>query len=235
MISVCMATYNGAKFIKEQLASILKQLKTDDEVVISDDGSTDKTIMIINSFKDSRIHLYNNKGRKGVIGNFESALQKARGDFIFLSDQDDVWYDDKVRICLNLLINNTLVVHNANVIDGDGTIREKSFFKLRGSQPGYWNNIWRNSYLGCCICFRKELLKYLFPIPERIEMHDRWIGLTAQMHGRVFYEKKCLIGYRVHGNNVSNSTGKSKNNLLQMFMIRFWLLYYTALRYLRIC
>lgn len=235
MVSVCIATYNGEKFIKEQIESILCQLTPDDEIIISDDGSKDDTVRIVDSFHDHRIKVFINNGKHGVIFNFENALKQATGDYIFLCDQDDVWHDKKVKVCMGRLQKNILVVHNANIIDADGEIIEHSFFKIKGSKPGYWNNIWRNSYLGCSMCFRKELLQYIFPIPKIIEMHDRWIGLIAQMHGSVYYEDECLIGYRVHGHNVSNSTGKSTNTLWQMFMIRFWLLYFTTLRYLHIC
>ncbi len=84
------------------------------------------------------------------------------------------------------------------------------------------------------MCFKHELLDHLLPIPKNVEMHDRWVGLIAQMYGNVAFEEKCLIGYRVHGNNVSNSTGKSKNSIWQMFVIRFCLLFYTIRRYLKL-
>ena len=97
MISVCIATYNGEKYIKQQLLSILKQIKVNDEIIISDDHSTDKTFNIIKSFNDTRIKFFlNNKG-KGYTRNFENALEKAHGDIIFLSDQDDIWIDNKVE------------------------------------------------------------------------------------------------------------------------------------------
>lgn len=91
MISVCMPTYNGEKFIRIQLESILSQLGNDDEIVISDDSSTDKTVEITKSFNDSRIHLLENNTFHSPIYNLENALKNAKGDFIFLSDQDDEW------------------------------------------------------------------------------------------------------------------------------------------------
>ena len=227
-----MATYNGSRFLREQLSSILVQLGPDDEIIISDDGSKDDTVNVIKQFSDDRIRLIINFKRHGVIGNFENAIQQAKGDYVFLSDQDDIWHPNKVSTCVPLLKKNILVVHNAKIIDGEGKPDGINFFELRGSKEGYWNNIWRNSYLGCCMCFRAELLQYLLPFPKKIEMHDRWIGLISQMYGIVFYETECLLSYRVHGNNVSNSTGKSTNSLWEMFKIRYWLLYYTTIRYL---
>lgn len=234
MISVCLATYNGEKYLREQLDSILCQLSESDEIIISDDGSSDSTLEIIQQYNDYRIQFYNHDAPHGVIHNFENALRHASGDYIFLSDQDDVWESNKVELCIKLLQDNICVVHNAKIIDGNGIVKHKSFFSLRKSKSGYWNNIWRNSYLGCCMCFKRELLDHLLPIPKNVEMHDRWVGLIAQMYGNVSFEEKCLIGYRVHGNNVSNSTGKSKNSIWQMFVIRFWLLFYTIRRYLKL-
>lgn len=89
MISVCMATYNGTKYIQEQINSILSQFGENDELVISDDGSKDDTCSIISSYQDSLIKLLFNKGKHGFIGNFENALSQCKGDYIFLSDQDD--------------------------------------------------------------------------------------------------------------------------------------------------
>ena len=89
-ISVCIATFNGEKFIQEQIQSILPQLGEDDEIVVSDDGSTDRTMEILELFKDKRIRLLVNEGKHGFIWNFENALRKAKGDVIFLCDQDDI-------------------------------------------------------------------------------------------------------------------------------------------------
>ena len=98
MNSVCIATYNGEKFIEEQIRSILLQLDSHDEIVISDDHSTDKTIQIIKSINDDRIKIIYNKNNKGYTNNFENAISKASGDFIYLSDQDDVWKPTKVKV-----------------------------------------------------------------------------------------------------------------------------------------
>ena len=128
MISVCMATYNGEKYIKEQLDSILSQLESDDELLISDDGSTDNTISIIQSYNDSRIHILNHvpnssySGHEKVSSNFENALKNAHGDYIFLSDQDDIWCKDKVKKCVNEMQSSLFVVHNMKIIDENGNM-----------------------------------------------------------------------------------------------------------------
>ena len=94
-ISVCIATYNGGAFIKDQIYSILLQLSQNDEIIISDDGSRDSTLNILFSFNDSRIKIYKNGGKHGVVSNFENAIKHATGDYIFLCDQDDVWMPGK--------------------------------------------------------------------------------------------------------------------------------------------
>ena len=109
-----MTTFNGEKFIETQLNSILSQLDRDDEVIICDDGSTDKTLSIIASLNDPRINLFHNSFRN-VILNFESALEKAKGEYIFLSDQDDIWYENKVSELSQVLESYDLVYTNATV------------------------------------------------------------------------------------------------------------------------
>ena len=136
MISVCMATYNGGKHIREQIESILPQLSLNDEIIISDDGSNDETVKIINSFNDKRIKLFFNQRKKEfnsrhalVTSNFENALKNAQGDIIFLSDQDDVWRDDKVKIYVDSLKDYHVVMSNYDVIDSNGVIKEKQYYK----------------------------------------------------------------------------------------------------------
>ncbi len=98
MLSVCIATYNGAKYINKQVESILLQLGIDDEIVVSDDGSIDQTISILESFGDERIKIFRNTGRHGVVSYFENALNHSSGEVIFLSDQDDIWNKKKLGV-----------------------------------------------------------------------------------------------------------------------------------------
>ena len=133
-ISVAMATYNGEKYIKEQLESILRQLNVNDEVVISDDGSTDNTIKIVNDFKDSRIKIICGP-KKGIIKNFENAIKNCTGKYIFLSDQDDIWLDNKVNEVLNCFKSDiTCVLHDAKIVDTNLNAIDDSFFKFRKSK-----------------------------------------------------------------------------------------------------
>lgn len=223
MISVCMATYNGARYLNAQLDSILKQLSSQDEVVISDDGSTDDTLDIIRSYNDYRIKLVHNSGRKGVVGNFENALANAKGDFIFLSDQDDIWHDNKVEVVMCALKDSQLVVHNAQLVDENEVPFGYDYFHVRGVRKGFWNILMKNRFLGCCMAFNRTMLKYILPFPRSIQWHDMWIALVVQMYHDVSLLHENLISYRRHDGNLSTTAFKSKFSLL--FMIKYRLVF----------
>lgn len=225
MLSVCMPTYNGEKFIGRQLASILNQLGENDEVVISDDSSTDRTVEIIKSFNDKRIRLLEGNKFHSPIYNLENALKNARGDFIFLSDQDDEWTEEKVKICLENLKNFDLVIHDADVVDAEGKEIAESFFKINHTKSGKIYNLLKNGYVGCCMCFSKKLLNSLLPFPKNLPMHDIYIGNYAAFNGfKVKFISDRLIHYRRHGNNASITGEKSHRKLSDRIAdrIRIW-------------
>lgn len=230
-ISVCMATYNGEKYIKEQLESILCQLGDNDEVIISDDGSTDNTKTIIESFKDKRIKFFKNNGTKGVVSNFENALNKSSGDYIFLSDQDDVWLSNKVSTCLNKLKSCDLIVSNCKVVDSSLNIVHESYFNLAKSGKGFLKNLYKSSYLGCCLAFRREMLTDILPFPKELIMfHDWWIGFIAELKLNVYFEKEPLMLYRRHVNTTSNTVGLSSNSLFFKVYARMQLFFLGVFR-----
>ncbi len=221
-ISVCMATYNGEKFIREQLDSILHQLGTTDEIIVSDNGSTDNTIKIIESYNDPRIKVLIFKDKKGPIWNFENALKHATGDYIFLSDQDDIWESDKISLAVPKLEANILTVCNCKIVKGDGSLlQEETFFDLKKSGPGIIKNLVSNTFLGCCLGFRKELVSKILPFPNDIPMHDWWIGLCAEKYGSTFFIQKPGISYRRHGENASSASEKSRTTINQKILFRF--------------
>lgn len=227
-ISVCVATYNGEKYIKEQLLSVLKNIKEDDEIIISDDGSTDDTIAIIKEMAENekRINLIAGP-RLGVLKNFENAISIAQGDIVFLCDQDDVWVDNKVNEVLKIFekTNCLLVIHNASIVNEDLTKQGLSFFEFKNSGKGFWKNLWRNTYIGCCMAFKKSMFNYILPIPENVPMHDQWIGLLAENKGKVEFLDEELLLYRRHGDNASGMTHLPlpemiKNRLVMLHCIR---------------
>lgn len=206
MISVCMATYNGGRYVVGQIDSILKQLREDDELIISDDGSKDNTVSLIEGIKDSRIKLLHG-GFHSPIKNFENAIKHAKGDVILLSDQDDLWLPGRVEAALKLHNDKEkpvmLAFCRAQVIDENGDIVQDSRYNhLHPTERTFYRNLLRNHFMGCCMSFRKELLDYILPFPNGIMMHDSWIGLVAQ-----FYFDCELIGeqpymqYRRYGTN----------------------------------
>lgn len=208
-VSVAMVTYNGETFLKEQIDSILQNLTAEDELVISDDGSTDTTVDLLQQYAvtDNRVKIVQGP-HLGVIKNVEYALQHCRGTYIFLADQDDVWRGDKVEKVLAVLgqHNCNLVNHNAKIVEADGkTVFEESYFEHLGSKPGVMKNIWKNSYVGCCMAFTNTLKDKILPIPDTIEMHDQWIGIINDICGghTAFLEDK-LINYRRHSDNASS-------------------------------
>ena len=190
-LSVCMATYNGERFISQQLQTILSQLLPDDEIIISDDSSTDKTLEIIKDINDSRIRLFRGQTFRSPTYNFEHALKQANGEIIFLSDQDDEWIDGWVETALSALRDVSLVVCDADVIDAEGRVRPPSEAKIyRGGtrRSGVIQNLYRNGYIGCCCAFRREVLGVALPFPAKLPWHDWWIGMVAD----VFFSTRFL-------------------------------------------
>ena len=224
-ISVCVATYNGEKYVYEQMFSILKQLNSNDEVIVSDNGSNDRTLQIISDFKDPRIKIIQFSDKKGPIWNFENALKYVSGDYIFLADQDDVWEDDRISQAIPHLKDHVLTVCNCKIINGEGKISQKeTFFEMKNSGPGLVKNFVSNTFLGCCLGFRKELLPKILPFPEDIPMHDWWIGLAASRLGTTYFIEKPGISYRRHGQNASSASEKSRSSFIDKILFRFSLL-----------
>ena len=220
-ISVCIATYNGEKYIKEQLASILSQLGSDDEIVISDDNSTDRTVNIVKQFKDKRLKIYLNNNGKGYVSNFENALNKAIGYYIFLADQDDVWVENKVQYCLAQLENYDLVVSDAVVVDENKALISTSFFAMRKCYRSFLGNILKFGYLGCCMAFKRKILERALPFPSNHKLctHDYWLFLVAKTYYKSKISDEKLIIYRRHGLNTS--TGGFLNNTSIFFKAKY--------------
>lgn len=232
-ISVCMATYNGEKYVEEQIKSVLTQLDNSDEIIVSDDNSTDNTIEIIKSFNDQRIKIFINKN-KGIVNNFQNAIKQAQGDYLFLADQDDVWLPNKVSNSLNSLKTNDLVVSNCIVTDENLKTIHPSYFKLNNSKKGFFKNFYRSSYLGSCLAFRKEILVDILPFPNNLYLyHDWWIGFIADKKYKVEFIETVGMLYRRHDYNMSTTGAKSKQSLYKRFRDRLQLLYLANLRLLK--
>ncbi len=208
-ISVAMAVYNGEAYLKEQLDSILQQLQKNDELVISDDGSTDGTLDIVRAYAatDKRIQILEGPGR-GIKQNIANAIAHTSGAYIFLADQDDVWKPEKVARVLQEFQEKKchVVVHDCIVTNEKlQQVIYPSFFDYRGYGAGMWRNIWKNKYIGCCMAIRRELVPYILPVPDDIQMHDQWIGAVNDRHkGGCSFLKEQLLYYRRHEGTVSD-------------------------------
>ncbi|WP_348688827.1 glycosyltransferase family 2 protein [Acidovorax soli] len=210
MISVCMATFNGAKYIRSQVDSILQQLAPEDELVVCDDGSTDQTIAILVGYGDARIRVHQNPNRLGHVRNFERAMSLAHGDYIFLSDQDDVWVPGRIRRMLDSMDANPqalLVASNFDLMDGQG-MPAGEFRALGPVKRFRWLQVasifaGKSPYFGCTFLIRREALKYCLPIPAGIESHDIWFALVASALGGVVNLPGVTLRHRVHDSNVT--------------------------------
>lgn len=204
-VSVCMATYNGARYLRLQLDSVLAQLESQDELLVQDDGSSDETLDIIGSYGDPRISVVQNAANLGVISTFERCLSRARRPIVLLCDQDDEWLPGKVDAVVAAFSDPhvTGVVTDAVVVDEDGNPTDDSIFAYFGSGPGVVRNYIKNTYLGCCLAVRREVLDVALPVPRVVRTHDGWIGITADMLGEVVFLPVPYVKYRRHDANVS--------------------------------
>lgn len=222
MISVCVATYNGERFIREQIDSILRQLSSDDEIIVSDDGSTDDTISIINSIDDKRIRIIEGPRKHSPTQNFECAMKEAKGDYIFLADQDDVWKPNKVEVCIKWLQNYDCVVSDAEVTDSNLNPLYPSLYTIMQVRQGrIYNTIWKNGYTGCCMAFRRNVLKASLPFPKNIPMHDIWIGNVAAYKYNMKFIPDKLIYFRRHNETISCNGKGSKYSIWQQMKFRW--------------
>lgn len=233
MVSVCMATYNGKFFLKEQIDSILSQLEENDELVISDDNSIDSTVDIITSYHDRRIKFFINEGIKGVTHNFENALIHSKGDIIFLADQDDVWLPDKIKELTNFLKegNYDVVTCNCALTDSDLNIIQNEYYAVKSPlDKSVWGNFVKDLWLGSCMAFKRKVLLAVLPFPSKMAAHDLWIALFSQIHFKCGYYPKVLQLYRRHENTVSFAGAKSTNSLWYKITYRVYLAYYLLIR-----
>lgn len=209
-VSVCICSFNGEKYIHDQLASILGQLGDLDEVVLCDDGSTDRTVSIVRSFEDIRIRIFVNEINLGHVRNFEKSLSLAKGRYIFLSDQDDIWVNGRVSKMLGLLTNVPnflLLASNFDLIDEKG-LPIGVFRKLGRVHNSKMLQIFSifsgaSPYFGCTFLMTRDILKYCLPIPKGIESHDIWIALIASTMGGVINMEEATLYHRIHGNNAT--------------------------------
>lgn len=211
-VSVCMATYNGLPFVLDQVRSILRELDLDDELVIVDDCSNDGTVQAILSLDDSRIVLLQNEINLGVVRSFSKSLETAKGEYIFLSDQDDIWKAGRLALMKEAmdLGGYNLVTSNFEWIDENDNY---TFIKYDGvsekNSSNYLGNIFeiflgKTNYFGCAMLLNRALVNLIVPIPFFVESHDLWIAKSGNLTRSNFHMDSKTFLKRKHTRNASS-------------------------------
>ena len=223
-VSIAMAVYNGEKYLPEQIDSILVQLEEHDELIISYDPSQDGTHDLIREYekRDKRIKVVENiEHSHGLVSNFENALRNCRNDIIFYSDQDDIWMPGKINRIVQCFSDPgiTVAIHDAKLTDEKLVITHESTFKLRGgARKTIIGNLVRLSYIGWCMAFKKEMLKFVLPLPTYNRSHDWWTGCICMKYGKMALVNEQLILHRMHS---SNATPKKRGNFMFQIRVRY--------------
>ena len=226
-IDILMATYNGEKYLAEQIDSIICQTYKNWNLLIRDDGSSDNTFKILKEYekKDDSIKIIKDKkGNLGIAKNFEELLKISSSELIMFSDQDDVWKKDKIKIMLKYVGNSDLIISDAIVTNEKLECISESLFCLVKSKNGIIKNVIKNTYYGCCMLFKRKILEEVLPIPNNKEIgHDLWIGLISEKYYKVKFIDEKLIYFRRHSNNVT-TINKSKRNIRKKIIGRYIIL-----------
>lgn len=230
-ISVALCTFNGEKYLEKQIESILNQsFDCNLEIIVCDDNSSDKTITILNDYKvkyPTTFEIINNNTTIGSTKNFEKAIKKCQGEFIFLSDQDDIWEENKIEETISIFkrnINIEGVFSNANLINNEDlkyiemSLWDSVFF-LENRLPhpiNFVDLISKNGNVvtGATLCIKKEIKEFIFPFPEKI-LHDEWIAILLAVRETLDYSKKKLISYRIHDKQQVGINGIDKIEKIQ--------------------
>ena len=214
-LSIAMATFNGELFLREQLDSIIKQSLSDWELIVCDDCSTDNTWQILEEYaqRDSRIKIYLNDNNLGFLKNFENAILKCSGDYIALSDQDDIWTKNHLKTLLNNIVGNSAAVGNALIMDENGNsanylLSEGDLYFNQGNNIDKLYTIlcYRNPFFGSISLYKADELKDIcFPIPDCVSCHDIWFSAVACCMKGLSYSFEPLAKHRIHGKNESGT------------------------------
>jgi len=205
-VSVVMTTYNGARHLREQLDSLGAQSHLPDELVVGDDGSTDETLQILEDFADSApfpVHIHQNAERLGFTKNFLAAIERSRGDIVFLCDQDDVWSKDKIETMLAFMTRDPeawYVTHDAAYVDENLRPLGVTAFSIARNRMRLLNH----HVQGCATAIRRELVVAVPPPPEKFFGHDIYLHMCAVALDRAATLDRVLLQYRRHGRSTTD-------------------------------
>ena len=208
LVSIALCTYNGERYITSQLDTIINQTYPNIEIIVVDDGSTDQTLSILKTYEEAgKIKLYKNQTNLGFIKNFEKAISLCKGEYIALSDQDDLWELNKIEALVANIGEHVLIYCDSEFIDNEG----KSMGKVKSEFHNFVKGDSMAFILDYCtpghaVLFKKELVAYLFPFPENM-FHDWWITFAAINLGKITYVKDTLVKYRQHQNSYTDNLG----------------------------
>lgn len=220
-IDILLATYNGEKFVKEQIESILNQTYENFNLIISDDASTDNTLNILKEYekKDTRIKVFKKERNEGLIDNFEFLLKNVTSDYFMFSDQDDIWKKDKIEKSINKLKeeNSGLVYTDLEIVDEKLNVIYPSYWKYKQIYKKIikYNNfeaLYLNNFVtGCTILAKSKYIKDILPLPRnsKFVLHDYWTALIISAKDKISYVEEPTIQYRQHKNNRVGSSRKS--------------------------
>lgn len=211
-VSVCLATYNGAAHVREQIASILADLGPEDEVVVVDDASRDNTVALIESFGDARVRIVRAERNRGHVKTFERAIGEATGEIIMLSDQDDVWPPGRTDALSAALAEADLAAGNFAVLGDESVgpvppLTPAMDDRRLGNVVGLL--LGRRQYFGSCMAFRSDLRSILLPFPPAVEAHDHWLAIVGNIAGQTRHGAHQVTLRRVHGANLSPTSRRS--------------------------
>lgn len=244
MIDILIPTYNGAKYLKAQLDSILNQSYPNWRILIRDDGSTDGTLEIIEDWNCSHpdklfIILDGDKGL-GVSQSFGRLLMASSADYVMLCDQDDFWDSEKIRKSLDKIHEEEqkgkqiplMVCTDLEVVDSGLNTISKSFWRDRKDSPQILEDfeklIAHSVVTGNTIMLNRAAVKLVFPIKTCFFLYDQWISIKVARYGKILFLDEALVKYRQHNNNVLGSFRFSKTYLFNKvrfipYYIRSWI------------
>jgi len=215
LVSIALCTYNGDAYLKQQLDSIVNQSYPEIELIVVDDCSTDNTLNILKEYsaRYSFIKLFINPQNLGYIRNFEKAMSLCNGDFIALSDQDDIWDLNKIEKQVKAIGNNLLIYHDSEFVDQNGeslSLYMSDIMNLyRGDQPEVF--LFFNCISGHSVLMKKELRNELLPFPEAY-FHDWWMGYVGTNLGSIDFIEESLVKYRQHQKADTNILKRKRDN-----------------------
>lgn len=246
-VAVLLATYNGEKYLAEQLDSIIKQKDINVHIIARDDGSTDKTVAMLHQYSKKYAHkitiISKNSNENGHLANFSALCEYALTtsfEYFCFADQDDVWHEDKLKLLFSKLKNvqdeqsiPVLVHSDMRVVDEKLNLLDSSFIDYQGLPDPDKHDFplfcHQNVVTGCATMFNRDLLEIAAPLPQGLLVHDYWFALNAKVFGKLIYENCSLIDYRQHG---VNSIGATKISIQRSYTRSY--IYKMALRYLKI-